>query len=166
MRFSDASNYYYDDYYDPFYPYDYAATRSLSPNDSYYPTNKDIESYYQSTHTFRVGAEYRVTPQFSVRAGYSFVSSPVRSEAKNGDLNIYTAGTNPSYTFDNTTNYITCGLGYRVKKFYVDVAYVYKHLSSEYHAFSPDPQSSSFAAPQAKLSLDNSQIVLSAGLRF
>ncbi len=160
MRFSDANNYYYDGYYDPydpFYPYDYA-TKSLNMNDNYYLTNKDIETYYQSTHAIRIGAEFRVTPQFSVRAGYSFVSSPVRSKAKNGGVDIYTAGTNPSYTFDNTTNYVTCGLGYRIKKFYADIAYVYKHLSSDYHAFS--------GGPKAKLTHDNNQIVLSAGFRF
>ena len=138
----------------------------LPVDDPYYLTNKDVSDYYRTTHTFRLGAEYRVTPQFSVRAGYSFVSSPVKSDVKDNKKNIYTSGTNPSYSFDNTTNYVTCGLGYRVKKFYVDLAYVYKHVSSEYHAFTPDTENPSIPSPQAKLSLNNSQIVLSAGFRF
>lgn len=162
MKFSQADNsdYYYD------YPY-YAPTRSSLPiNDPYYITNGDINSYYQTTHTLRVGAEYRVTPQLSVRAGYSFVSSPVRSKARENRQEIYTSGTNPSYTFDNTTNYVTCGLGYRVKKFYIDLAYVYKHLSSDYHAYTPDPATPSLPSPESRLSLNNSQVVLSAGIRF
>ena len=37
------------------------------------------------------------------------------------------------------TNYITCGFGYRYQRFYVDLAYVYKNMSSEYHAYTADP---------------------------
>ena len=106
MKFSYADGGYgYYEYDDPWY---YAPTRSAGPvDDPYYLTNKDVSDYYQTTHTFRLGAEYRVTPQFSVRAGYSFVSSPVKSDVKDNKKNIYTSGTNPSYSFDNTTNYVT-----------------------------------------------------------
>ncbi|MDE5806660.1 MAG: outer membrane protein transport protein, partial [Muribaculaceae bacterium] len=158
MKFSEPS---YNDYY-----YDYYAMPGSPFNpDLYADTNADIKDYYQQTNTFRLGAEYRVTPRFSVRAGYSIVSSPVRSAAKENRVNIITAGTMPNYRFDNTTNYVTCGLGYKISGFYVDLAYVYKHMSSEYHAFSPDP-STSVVSPQAQLSLNNSQVVLSCGLKF
>ena len=36
----------------------------------------DIESYYQSSNILRVGAEYRLTPAWSVRAGVNYESSP------------------------------------------------------------------------------------------
>lgn len=71
----------------------------------------------------------------------------------------------PNYRFDNTTNYITCGLGYRYKGFYADLAYVYKHMSSEYHAFTSDP-SSGYSSPQSKLSLDNNRVIMSIGYKF
>lgn len=45
--------------------------------DSYDVVNDDIERYYKATNTVRVGGEFRVTPQFSVRAGYSYQSSPI-----------------------------------------------------------------------------------------
>lgn len=167
FSYSDNDDYYYGDYGYPDYPY-YSQTRSsLNPqNDPFYLTNKDIKDYYQTSHTFRLGAEYRVTPHFSVRAGYSFTTSPVKEKVRDNQVDIYTSGTNPSYRFNNTTYYITCGLGYRVKRFYVDLAYVHKHLSSDWHAYTPDTQNPSIPSPQAKLSLNNSQIVLSAGLRF
>lgn len=141
----------------------------IDPNEAYYDTNMDIKRYYQSTHTIRVGAEYRVTPAFSVRAGYSHTTSPVKDAARNDSEIIYTSGTLPNYRFDNGTDYITCGVGYRYKKFYVDMAYVYKHISAEYHAYTPDPNpdiNQAIPSPQSKLSLSNSQIVLSAGFRF
>lgn len=170
MKFSTSDNDYYDyGYDDPWYAPAQQGGKAKSygsPSDPYYLTNKDIDTYYQTTHTLRVGAEYRVTPQLSVRAGYSYSTSPVRKAAKDNRQEIYTSGTNPSYRFDNSTNYITCGLGYKIKKFYVDLAYVYKHISSEYHAYTPDTSNPNIPSPQAKLSLNNSQIVLSAGIRF
>ena len=100
-----------------------------------------------------------------MRAGYAHVSSPVEKSVRNNEMIVYTAGTNPAYRLDNDTNYATCGLGYRFNRFYVDLAYVYKNMSSTYHAYTPDPDSS-IPSPQSKLSLSNSQVVLSAGYRF
>lgn len=133
--------------------------------DSFSHTNNLMSQYYRSTNTLRLGAEFRVLPQFSVRAGYSFVSSPVTPAAADNRMGIETADTMPQYRFDDTTNYITAGLGYRYKKFYADLAYVYKHMKSTYHAFTPDP-GSDIPSPQASLSFNNSQIVLSAGFKF
>lgn len=162
MKFSEPS---YNDYgwgYDDWMPY---SNNSPFNPDIYADTNADVKEYYRNTNTVRIGAEYRITPNFSVRAGYSFVSSPVKQKAKDGKENIYTAGTMPNYRFDNTTNYITCGLGYRVKGFYADLAYVYKHMNSTYHAFPQDP-SSEIISPTAKLGLTNNQVVLSMGYKF
>lgn len=179
MKFSEQSNNYYygigDDWgWDYGWDFNAKGIKSAAPltpkaisNDPYYSENQDIKDVYRSTSSLRIGAEYRVTPNFSVRAGYSFVSSPVEAKAKNNDMTIYTAGTMPNYRFDNTTNYITAGLGYRTKGFYIDLAYVYKKMDSEYHAFTPDPgNTGGYTSPQAKLGLTNNRIVLSAGFKF
>lgn len=192
MKFSDAGSYgissgwddgWYDDgWYDG--PYWAPAQKAQSApskanvtqkpagffeEDTYYWTNSDIKTMYKATHTFRLGAEYRVTPAFSVRAGYSHVTSPVDKKVADDKVTVFTSGTLPNYRIDNHTNYITCGLGYRYQKFYVDLAYVYKNMNSTYHAFTPDVDADngiSIPSPQAKLSLNNSQVVLSAGFRF
>ncbi len=69
------------------------------------------------------------------------------------------------YRLNNTTNYITCGLGYKVGSFYVDAAYVYKHLSAQYRPYPayPGVQESS---PRADLGLNDHQIFLSCGFKF
>lgn len=169
MKFSEPTGYSYgydygDDYWDwGIFPAPAAPTRS---SDAYEYTNQDVKDIYRSTNTLRIGAEYRITPKFSVRAGYSFVSSPVQAKAKEGRETIYTAGTIPNYRFDNTTNYITCGLGYRTGGFYIDLAYVYKHMGSVYHAYTPDPSVPDYPSPSAKLNFNNSRIVLSTGYKF
>ncbi|MDE5552507.1 MAG: outer membrane protein transport protein, partial [Muribaculaceae bacterium] len=134
--------------------------------DTFYNTNKEINTYYKPTNTVRIGAEYRVTPRFSVRAGYSFVSSPVAQAAKDNSIIIETTGTMPEYRFDNTTNYVSAGLGYKISNFYVDLAYVYKHQNSTYHAYTSDPSNPSIVSPQASVNFNNSQIVLSAGFKY
>lgn len=182
MKFSQPGSYGinggwdYDDGWgwDDWYPY--AAGTNGTPtrafgydDDPYYDSNSDIKYYYQASHTIRLGAEYRVTPSFSLRAGYSYTTSPVKQSARDDRDVIYTSGTLPNYRFDNHTNYITCGFGYRYKQFYIDMAYVYKNMNSTYHAYSPDvdyENGVSYAAPQSKLSLNNSQVILSAGFRF
>lgn len=170
MRFYYGDNNNYDYGYDDWYPY---ASIFDQPSDPWWRTNDDIETYYKTTTTVRLGLEYRVTPRFSIRAGYSYVSSPVSKAMKDDNLSlpVTTSGTMPNYRNDNSTNYITCGLGYNFNNFYIDGAFVYKRLSSTYHAYTFDPGSEMYdippmASPTSKLSLINSQIILSAGFRF
>ena len=130
---------------------------------NYDPENQDIKNYFQGSNTIRIGAEYRVTPSFSVRDGYSYVTSAVKSDAENGALEIYTSGTNPAFVFDQDTQYITFGAGYRYKAFYADAAYVYKNRKSTYHAFT---DYEGVQAPKFGLTDINNNIVLSVGLKF
>lgn len=163
--------------------YEYRAYGDMKVKDwdgyEYNDVNDDIKTYYQSTNILRLGAEYRITPQWSVRAGYSYESSPVKSEILDPTgyhaNYMYTSGPNdmetqPSYTLDRTTNYVTCGVGYRYKNFYADLAYVYRHRKSDYHAFSDYNESIGenllVQAPKADLSDSNSQIALTLGFRF
>lgn len=174
MSYSVSGNsYWYDDWYDD---WDYGwgdywpapakkeAPAAPATRAGYDDTNHDITNVYRNTNTLRVGAEFRVTPNFSVRAGYSFVSSPVKVEARDNKETIYTSGTLASYRFDDTTNYVTCGLGYRYRGFYIDLAYVYKHMNSVYHAYTPDPSNN--LSPQSDVKFNQSQIVMSMGFRF
>lgn len=181
MRFSEPNDGYYDYGYDNGwdYGYDYdwyyrpaeskqMPTKSYSTTEAYYYSNQDIKDYTQHTNTLRIGAEYRINPKLSVRAGYSFVSSPIKEAARNGQMAIATSDTRPSFRFNNTTNYVTCGIGYKYKHFYADLAYVYKHQSSAFYAYSPDPSVviGDGSSPKADLKLDNHQLFLSMGFRF
>lgn len=159
MHFKDPS-YYNDDYYWGYYsnsfPYEY---------NSYSDVNQSIKDYYSDIHTLRLGAEFRVTNRFSIRAGYSNVSSGVKKSVADGQETIYVAGTMPDYSFDESTNYITAGLGYRVNGFYADLAYVNKTFKSKWHAF-PDDPSSSIRTPSASLTNRSNELILSLGYKF
>lgn len=126
-------------------------------------TKSNIKAYYKAVDIFRVGAEYRMTNQFSVRAGYSYQTSPVKERAYNGGEEIYCSSTMPAYTFDKSTQYVTCGLGYRYNWFYADIAYVHKTRKGEYCAFS---QGAGLQAPTAELTDNSNRVAVTLGVRF
>lgn len=150
----------------------------------YRDINNDIKTYYKAQNIVRLGLEYRLTPQFSLRAGYSYESSPVSTEAMDGysfttpnnaEANyVYTSGaddteTLPSYTFDKSTRYLTCGLGYRNKNFYADAAFVNRQRKSKFSAFTDYNENSTgdlILAPTGNISSNNNSIVFTVGFRF
>ena len=137
-------------------------------NNEYVDVSDEIKTYYKGVNIFRVGAEYRVTPQLSLRAGYSYESSPVKQWVANDGENIQFAGTIPSYSFNKATQYITAGLGYRVGRFAIDLAYVNKHRESTWHAYSPIVAEGTVVmdSPQATVKSNYNQLVLSLGYKF
>lgn len=134
--------------------------------DPYASTNNQVKDYYKSSVTFRAGLEYRLSPYVSVRAGYAHISNPVKEDAKENRLTMVTAGTDPSYQLDNTTDYVTAGLGYHYKNFYVDAAYVYRRQSADWHAFTADPDYPLDSGAQARMTNSNNQVVVTLGLKF
>ena len=147
--------------------YEYNAYNDMSVKSGYGysndAVNNDIKDYYQGQNIIRVGAEYRITPQFSVRAGYNYQASNVNQQTRDGAKYVYTSGTDPSYTFDNTTQYITGGLGFRTGGFYIDAAYVYKNRESQFQAFS---NFNEYDAPSATITDNNNSLVMSVGYKF
>lgn len=164
-RFIISADYELQKYSDMHFTDKYASDYDIFNGDNVFgATNASIKNYYKTQSQLRIGAEFRVSDHFSLRAGYSYVSTPVKEEVKNGTTPIYPAGTRMSYAFDNITNYITCGLGYRSGGFYLDLAYVHKNRDSEFYAY---PANYGYTyQPSAKISSKNNQIILSTGFKF
>lgn len=161
MKYTEANSYGYG--WDDWNDWDYYSYTAPSPE---HVANNQIKVMYRNTNTIRVGAEYRVLPSLSIRAGYSWTSSPITKEAKDQLTNIPTAGTLANFRLDNSTQYVTCGLGYRYKSWYIDAAYVWKHMTSNYQPFAADPANVGATLMNPKVTFNNSQLVLSTGFRF
>lgn len=125
--------------------------------------NQDIENYTQASNAIRVGLEYRVTPKFSARLGFNTQLTNIASEYEDGQGEIITSGTDPSFSLDKTTTYITCGLGYRFGGFYIDGAYVHKTRKSTLH---PYTSYANVDAPYFDVTDNNNSVVLSIGYKF
>ena len=147
------------------FDYEYVGQQNAAISDNggeFLDITGDIHRYYKAGNIFRVGAEFKVTPQFAVRAGYNYQMSPVKNEVQDNLIPVTTSGMQTSYTLDNNTQYITAGMGYRWENFYIDVAYAHKKRESVYHAFSPSSQQ----APTASITDNNNRFILSLGFKF
>ncbi len=151
----------------------YNTMKVLGNNDvEWTDVTQNIEDYFKASHTFRIGAEYRISPSFSVRAGYSYQTSPVNDNIKNGVEGVYTVSNNPAYRYDYNTQYITCGFGYRYKVFYLDMAYVNQARNGNYHAFSPSYYTDADNVDKVDYGVTdgfktrNNKISLTLGVRF
>lgn len=137
--------------------------------------NNDVKQYYQGTNELRLGAELRVTPAFSLRAGYGWKSSAAKSAAYNGNEYVYTSGVSTMYTFAGDRHNITFGLGYKFGRFSIDAAYIHSEQTSEWNAFSPFPHQADDAyrltngalhGSSAKLKDTHNRFALTLGFRF
>lgn len=99
--------------------------------------NKYIEEDFGISNTIRVGAEAKITPQFAVRVGGAWQTSPLKADVKNGNVEILTAGTIPNYTLDKGMAAYSVGLGYRfTPNFYADLTCVYQEYKEDAYVFS------------------------------
>ena len=151
--------------------YEYVANQTMRVGDDHdvdYPDVTDrVKTYFKPSHIIRLGAEYRVNPNWSLRAGYSIKTTQVEKGVDEYDYNITTVGANPTYQYDNTVHHITCGVGYHYKSFYTDLAYVHQIRNSVYNAFSPINDEYGYEPNvSADVKDNNNRISLTLGMRF
>ena len=151
--------------------YEYVANQTMRIGDDRggdYPDVTDrVKTYFKPSHIIRLGGEYRVDPNWSLRAGYSIKTTQVEKGVDEYDYNITTVGTNPTYQYDNTVQHITCGVGYHYKSFYTDLAYVHQIRESVYNAFSPINDRFGYEPNvSADVKDNNNRISLTLGMRF
>lgn len=95
---------------------------------------KDIKDGLKGVHTLRLGMETRVTPEFSVRAGYNYTTAAFE---KSTFKYLYWNDVRTDTDFNNSKerNTFTFGLGYRSSIIYADLAYKYDMYKSNFYAF-------------------------------
>ncbi len=129
-------------------------------NDAYFDVlNDKVNDQLKTQHTLRVGLEIKPISSFALRFGYNYVSSPIESNAWK---ETYYDGYNGETDFTNWkgTNRFTCGLGYRFKDGYFDLAYQYQSQKGDFYAFDDE------ALIPTKINNNRSQILATLGFRF
>lgn len=122
-------------------------------------TNRIIEETLRAQHTLKVGAEIKPIEEFSIRLGYNYISSPFKEGAFRtiGYDGIYTE---TDYTNWGAINRFTCGLGYRYKGGYIDLAYQYQAQKGDFFAFDDEN------IKATKINNNRSQLMATLGFRF
>ena len=133
--------------------------------------NRQASRYLKGVSTIRLGAEAKLDYGLSLRLGYNYVSSPMKSNAlQNQFINSasidYSTSTN--YTNLSDINRFTAGLGYKATHFYADFAWQYQKQTGDFYAFSTQQgnDATENLAPCTKLKLDRSQLLFTLGYKF
>ena len=120
-------------------------------------------------HTFRAGLEYKVIPQFAIRAGYNYRSALFNKDAFK-DLPINSIQTDTDFSNTQALNNYTVGIGYRGSMFYADLAYKFTSCKSDFYPFVNMNQTDNvleITSPEAtKVTDSRSQVLLTLGVRF
>lgn len=125
--------------------------------------NKMIDTGLKAVHTFRVGAEFKVAPQFSLRAGYNYITAPMYSDTFKY-LPYNTVRTDTEFSNIKATSNYTLGFGYRGDVFYADMAYKYQTYKEDFYAF--DQGDEPVDLPATKVDNNRHQLIMTLGMRF
>ena len=164
-RFIISADYVYEAYPDMSFSDDLGKLTDIS---------NDIKQYYQPSNEFRLGAEFRVSPAWSIRAGYNYRSAASKESARTGMDYLYTTGTQSMAEFKGDRNSISVGLGFRTGGFYLDAAYVYSDQNSRWYAYSSFPSAddgyrlanNALSSPSGSIKTNHNNLVISAGFKF
>ena len=149
-------------------------------NDTWYDDTKNdqvmnahTDATPKAVSTFKVGAEWKATPELALRAGYNYVSPMYDKDGfKDGTLesNGSFMASATDYTNWDATNRFTLGMGYAVGKFNVDLAWQYTCQSGDFSPFMSyrDREYSDFDNIVASKNVDNKrhQLLLTMGYKF
>lgn len=146
-------------------------------NGDKYVDNDYIKDDYGVGHTVKIGGEYKVTPQFAVRAGYIWQPSPMKKVLTSSDreelTEILPSGTVPHYSVLKSTNHITVGIGYRfTPNFYMDLACIYRIQKEKLYPFSnmyhkePEYHLDQVVSTPADVDAKTTRVALTFGYKF
>lgn len=124
----------------------------------------------KGVHSFKLGVEYKVIPQFALRAGYNLRTSPYKYDAIKS-LPVNSIRTDTDFINLKERKIYTCGVGYRGPMFYVDLAYKLTSQKADFYPFVYNDYDNVgnviYIKPSpAKVNFSVSQVLLTLGCRF
>ncbi len=131
--------------------------------------NTHTKRTLQGVHTLKVGAELHPDPSLAFRLGYNYVSPMykdmgMRNVETDSPYAYYASTTD--YTNWDCTHRVTCGLGYNIDKFTLDVAYQYSAQNGTFHPFASYLWEKEGQVNGTKVSNNRYQVLFTLGYRF
>ncbi|WP_053188776.1 OmpP1/FadL family transporter [Sunxiuqinia dokdonensis] len=114
----------------------------------FFDENQVIENAYKAVGNLHVGAEYRLSNELSLRAGYEHYPSPMNENFQSSTMD----------TSDAVSSAISGGLGFRQGGFFFDVAY--KHAIDKNYAEVYN------GSDLANFEITKDQLIMTLGFRF
>ena len=124
--------------------------------------NEEVRYNLKDQHTLRMGAEFNLNANFSLRAGYNYSTAPFRKDAYKEMYNMPVTSTSTEYLNRFDREAVTIGAGYRGEIFYFDMAYVMQTQSADFYPFA-DPE---YYNPAAKIEFTDHTVTATIGMKF
>ena len=124
--------------------------------------NPAMKNVLNNVHVLKAGAEFKVNPNISLRAGYAIMTPSVNTNYMDGKLLVRNSvNTNTEY-FDQkyNTTYMTFGLGYREASWFIDLAYSLRNQKEEFYPYQDN------ALTPAVIENKTNNVALTLGLRM
>lgn len=115
-------------------------SKSEFDGNDYNNLNRSISQTYESTHNLRIGGEFRLNPNFSLRGGYARIGDPYKG------------------VIDESYQTYSGGLGFKQNNFFFDLGYQFKDYDEDY-LFYP-------GSDLVTLNNKNHQVRMTFGFRF
>jgi hypothetical protein len=130
---------------------------------NYSDENTGIKTMLQNVKTLKIGAEYKLNNNFSLRAGYAKMTAETNPLADKL-MRYNTTRTDTEYFINNGTNYITAGIGYHQDNWYLDLAYMNKTLSETFYPYNSN--NLTYKVNPASVSTNTNNLAVTIGFRF
>lgn len=114
---------------------------------------------FKKQHTARIGAEFRLLPSVSVRAGYNYTTALTDNSAFKF-MESGSARTDTEYVNLKGKSSYSLGLGYARHMFYADFAYQMINYDADFYAFD------NLNMKPTELNIKRHQLLFTMGLRF
>ncbi len=102
--------------------------------------NKAVSAIHESTANIRIGAEFRATPNISLRGGFAHIGDPYKGD------------------YDEGYNTYSGGLGFKFNNFFLDTAAEYKNYNQDFVFYD--------GSDVVRLEKTNLNLKMTLGLRF
>jgi hypothetical protein len=133
---------------------------------SFINENNRMKTNINDAATVKIGGEYKLNDNFSLRAGYAYITNATSPSNAYKQMFDKTVRTDPEYFLNNSTNYITAGFGYREANWYIDFAYVNKNLNETFYPYDSSYLAVGYKASQANVFTTDNNFVFTVGLKF
>jgi len=155
------------------YNYDrYSTTRLRSETgdaSEFEDENSTMGEVLNDVRTIKIGGEYRLSDNFSLRAGYANSSAGNKADAAKL-MRYNTVRTDTEYYINNGINYLTAGFGYHESNWFVDFAYMNKIVDETFYAYNTNSlvtlNPSLTAVNPASIKTSNNNMVVTLGFKF
>lgn len=122
--------------------------------------NSTAKEMLKGVSTFRIGAEWKVIPQFAFRLGYNYESAAFDKKLAYKDLSPNSINTDTDYANKKANSNYTLGIGYKGSSFYADLAYMYSTYKEDFFPFVDG------ALLPTTVTNTRSKVMVTLGMRF